>query len=74
MRVLRRGTRTGDELVVCQDHPPVSAAFVSTRAAVLKASLADLWPVTIIAVALGLTVAWTGVLASLLWLGLEELI
>ena len=44
------------------------------RIASLKASLADLWPVTVIALALGLTLAWTGVLMSLLWWGIEELI
>jgi hypothetical protein len=35
--------------------------------------LANLWPETMVALALGLTVAWTGLLMSLVWWGIEGL-
>jgi hypothetical protein len=66
---LRAQTET---LAPLQDAP--WAALVLARVASLKASVADFWPVTVIALALGLTLAWTGVLMSLLWWGIEELI
>jgi hypothetical protein len=47
---------------------------LAARIVALKGGLANLWPVTMIALALGLTVAWTGLLMSLVWWGIEELI
>jgi hypothetical protein len=74
MTVLGHETLTAqtDILAPLQDAP--RAALGLSRIASLKASLADLMPVTVIALALGLTVAWTGVLMSLLWWGIEDLI
>jgi hypothetical protein len=46
----------------------------SARMAVLGARIVDLWPATIIALALGLSLAWTGLLMSLMWWGIERLI
>jgi uncharacterized iron-regulated membrane protein len=50
------------------------AAFGSARVAALRAGLVELWPVTMIALALGLTLVWTGLLARLVWWGIERLI
>jgi hypothetical protein len=63
-----------DGLAAYQDQPRAKAAFGPARTMALRARLADLWPVTMIALALGLTLAWTGLLVSLLWWGIERLI
>jgi hypothetical protein len=75
MRVLSRGTWMA-EMGGCASNqePAANTAFGSARTASLYGSLANLWPVTMIVVALGLTIAWSGLLMSLLWWGLEELI
>jgi hypothetical protein len=75
MRVFRRDILTSetDGLAPGRDRAPANAVLSSMRTALL-ASLVDLWPVTMIVVALGLTLAWTGLLMSLVWWGIEELI
>jgi hypothetical protein len=60
-------------LATYQNARSAEAAF-ATPITGLKDRLANLWPVTMIALALGLTVAWTGLLMSLVWWGIEELI
>ena len=66
-------TARTNELAAYQGSPP-SRPALATRLAALRTRLADLWPVTMIALALGLTLAWTGLLVSLAWRGIERLI
>jgi hypothetical protein len=75
-----RGTiaaETNDVLAAYQVERPADTGLapgLAARIVALKGGLANLWPVTMIALALGLTVAWTGLLMSLVWWGIEELI
>jgi hypothetical protein len=74
MRILSRGVAAErDVLTACHAEASFRVGLFA-RFAALKAKLADLWPVTVVALALGVTLAWSGVLASLLWWGIEELI
>ena len=60
----------------CQDERPAESALtpgLSAHFVVAKSRLADLWPLTMIALALSVTVAWTGLLISLVWWGIEDL-
>jgi hypothetical protein len=73
MTLQGRDSMTADSvgLAAYQGQLRAKPAFGS---AALKASLADLWPLTMIALALGLTLAWTGLLVSFAWWGIERLI
>jgi hypothetical protein len=53
---------------------PAFGAVASARIAALKTRLADFWPLAMIASGLGLTLAWSGLLASLLWRGVAWLV
>jgi hypothetical protein len=63
-----------DGLVAYQGELRAQPDFGSARVAALRARLPDLWPVTTIVLGLGLTVAWAGLLVSLVWWGIEQLI
>jgi hypothetical protein len=70
-----RGTIEAEtELLAGYQNERSTEAALATPITALKERLANLWPVTMITLALGLTVAWTGLLMSLLWWGIEELI
>jgi hypothetical protein len=62
-------------LAAYQDERQAETALGSSvRIVGLRARLADLWPITMIALALVLTLAWTGFLVGLLWFGIGRLI
>ena len=55
----------------------IGAAFTPATVApirAIRAKLVDLWPVTVVSLAVGLTLAWTGLLMSVLWWGFEWLV
>jgi hypothetical protein len=63
-----------DGLVAYQGQLRAQPDFGSARVAALRPRLADLLPVTMIVLGLGLTAAWTGLLVSLAWWGIDQLI
>jgi hypothetical protein len=63
-----------DGLVAYQGQLRAQPDFGSARVAALRGRLPDLWPVTMIVLGLGLTAAWTGLLVSLAWWGIEQLV
>jgi hypothetical protein len=76
MSVQGGDTMTAETIVIdgYQGHLRAKPAFGSARIAALRAGLSDLWPITTIVLAFGLTLGWTGLLMSLLWWGIERLI
>jgi hypothetical protein len=79
MRIRGRGTIAAktDALAAFQGERQAETALgpgLSARIMAVKIRLADLWPATMIALGLALTLAWTGLLTGLLVWGLVRAI
>jgi len=68
---IREGTDMTTFVEIAQEHTAESRPAAAAPVATIKTKLADLWPLAMIAVGLGLTVALT---AGILWLSLSLLL
>ncbi len=67
---IREGTDMTSFVEIAQEHTAESRPAAAAPVATIKTKLADLWPLAMIAVGLGLTLALT---AGILWLSLSLL-